>query len=85
MANTQSEAKRPLSVSAAGCNRLPALWRSVTAQAKGGGAFSSRKERQRNTRQKSLFIPVLPASKAAANSVISRWMRSDPDVTVPAA
>ena len=52
---------------------------------KAGGAFSRRKERQRNTRRESLFIPVLPASKGAANSAISRWILSSPDVTAPAA
>ena len=44
-----------------------------------------RKERQKNTRQEDLCIPVLTASKAAVNSAISRWTRSNPDVTAPAA
>ena len=44
-----------------------------------------RKERQKNTRRESPFTPALPASKGAANSVISRWILSNPDGTAPAA
>ena len=52
---------------------------------KAGGAFSGRKGRQKNTRRESPFTPALPASKGAANSVISRWILSNPDGTAPAA
>ena len=51
-------------------------WRSERPQ---------RKERQKNSQLKNLFITVLPASKAAADSAISEWILTNPDVTAPAA
>ena len=80
------KAWHPQSVFTAGCT--PASFCTEIGHCSGikaGGAFSGRKERQRNTRQGGLSIPVLPASKAAVNSAILRWIRSNPDVTAPAA
>lgn len=52
---------------------------------KGRRRVQRKEGKAKNTRQEDLCIPVLTASKAAVNSAISRWTRSNPDVTAPAA
>ena len=49
---------------------------------KAGCAFTGREERQKNARRENLSIPVLPATKTAANS---GGILSNPDVIAPAA
>ena len=86
MANTVLKGLAPQSVFTAGCT--PASFCTEIGHCSGikaGGAFSGRKGRQKNTRRESPFTPALPASKGAANSVISRWILSNPDGTAPAA
>ena len=86
MANTVLKGLATQSVFTAGCTPVSCFMEIGRCSGiKGGGAYRGRKERQRNTRQEDLSIPVLTASKAAVNSAISRWTRSNPDVMAPAA
>lgn len=52
---------------------------------KGRRRVQRKEGKAKNTRRESPFTPALPASKGAANSVISRWILSNPDGTAPAA
>ena len=73
MANTVLKGQASTVSFTAGCTPASCFMEiGLCSGIKAGGAFSGRKGRQKNTRRESPFTPALPASKGAANSVISR-------------